>query len=167
MTEEPTVARAGIEDLDEVVAILSEAARWLLARGIVQWPDPFPPELIAPGVERDEVYLAQIDGKPAATVTLQWEDPAFCGERPPDAGYVHRLAVRREYAGRGLGSVLLDWAEGEVRAEGRSFVRLDCMRDNPVVRGYYEALGFERRGERDMGSWAAALYERRVRMVHA
>ena len=36
------VERAAPEEVDEVVAVLSEAAAWLRTRGIEQWLDPYP-----------------------------------------------------------------------------------------------------------------------------
>src|SRR5205823_916179 len=61
------------------------------------------------------------------TITLRWEDPAFWGEQPPVAGYVHAIAVRRAFAG--LGPKMLEWAEEQVRGSGRGLVRLDCRTD--------------------------------------
>ncbi len=156
------VRRAEPDDLDDVVAILSEAARWLLERGIRQWPDPFPRDRVAALLDRGELYLARVGGKPAATFALLWSDPDFWGEQPPVAGYVHAIAVRRAYAGLRLGERLLDWAEAQVAAAGRELLRLDCMRDNVVLEEYYERLGFEPRGEAVFEDFKATLFERRV-----
>ena len=157
------VRQARDDDLETVVAILSEAARWLLERGIHQWPDPFPRDRAAALVDRGEFYLAFVDGRPAATFALLWSDPAFWGEQPPVAGYVHAIAVRREYAGQRLGERLLAWAEEQIAAAGRQFLRLDCMSDNAVLRAYYERLGFEPRGEAVFHDLAATRFERRCR----
>jgi ribosomal protein S18 acetylase RimI-like enzyme len=164
VTRAPEVVEAGARDVDEVVEILSEAARWLLARGIDQWPDPFPRERIAGLAERGELYVARLDGETVATLALLWSDPTFWGEQPPDAGYVHSLAVRRSHAGSGLGTRLLDWAEDEVATAGRRFLRLDCKADNAGLRAYYERHGFELRGEVEVAVFTASLYERRCRV---
>jgi len=50
------VRRAGPPDVDEIVAMLSEAARWLLFRGIQQWPDPFPRDCVERLVRRGDFY---------------------------------------------------------------------------------------------------------------
>lgn len=157
------VREAGPADIDVVVEILSEAARWLIGRGIEQWPDPFPREPIEARVRRGEFFVAEHEGEIAATFALLWSDPAFWGERPADAGYVHVLAVRRAFSGRELGERLLAWAERRVAAAGREFLRLDCRSDNPVLQAYYERLGFERRGEARVDDFSATLFERRVR----
>jgi hypothetical protein len=49
------IALAGPADLDDVLDILSETARWLTSRGINQWVDGFPREMIAADISRGEV----------------------------------------------------------------------------------------------------------------
>jgi GNAT superfamily N-acetyltransferase len=164
---EPDVRCAGLADVDEIVAVLSEAARWLLSRGIRQWPDPFPRERVERLVRRGDFYLVWLGGEPATTLALHWRDPTFWGEQPDDAGYVHALAVRRAQAGRGLGARLLDWAEAEVVASGRDFLRLDCLAGNHALRRYYEGEGFEPRGEVAVDDFVAVRFERRCRAPDA
>ena len=161
MSEALEVRRAGPEDVDEIVEILSEAARWLCGRGIVQWPDPFPRDRVAVLAERGDFHLAYVDGAAVATLALMWSDPTFWGDRPHDAGYVHALAVRRAWAGRGLGARLLDWAQEQAAAAGREYLRLDCRAENGALRAYYERQGFDRRGEAAVDEFTSALYERR------
>ena len=52
-----------------------------------------------------ELFVAEVDRVLVATLTLQWSDVFFWGDAGGrrDAGYVHRLAVRRAHAGVGLG----------------------------------------------------------------
>jgi GNAT superfamily N-acetyltransferase len=130
-------------------------------RGIDQWPDPFPRLRVDEAFERGDLYVARSGGEIAATFTLQWEDELFWGPQPPVAGYIHAVAVRREHAG--LGRELIEWAVRAVRDSGRAYLRLDCMRDNARIREYYEALGFQHRGDTVVGGHLdASLYERAV-----
>jgi protein-tyrosine phosphatase len=98
-----------------------------------------------------------------ATLALKWNDPTFWGDRPADAGYVHALAVRRAHAGSGLGARLLAWAEEQVAAAGREYLRLDCRAENDELRRYYERQGFAPRGEVSVDEFTSALYEWRCR----
>jgi ribosomal protein S18 acetylase RimI-like enzyme len=157
------VRPAGPEDVDEIVDILSEAARWLAARGISQWPDPFPRDRVASLAEQGDFHLAWLDGETVATLALLWSDSAFWGERPDDAGYVHALAVRGAYAGHGLGGRLLAWAGEQVTRASRTYLRLDCRAENGELRRYYEGNGFEPRGEVAVDDFTSARYERRCR----
>jgi GNAT superfamily N-acetyltransferase len=153
------VERASLDEVDDVVAVLSEAAAWLRLQGIEQWPDPYPADWVEPSIRRGETYLARDGTEVVGTITLRWEDPAFWGEQPPVAGYVHGVAVRRAFAG--LGPRLLAWADEQARAAGREVLRLDCRTDNPKLRAYYEGHGFVHRGDTTVADFRTSLYERR------
>jgi GNAT superfamily N-acetyltransferase len=159
------VRAATAEEAELVAGLLDDATLWVQELGYPQWPYPFPRDEIAAAIGREEVYVAEVDGTPVATVTILHDDPVYWGERPPDALYVHKLAVRRDHAGRGLGAALVEWAAARAGAAGRGFLRLDCLRNDPGIRTYYEALGFEHCGDFDDGTRGLllSLYERRVR----
>ena len=72
------------------------------------------------------------------------------------------LAIRRRAAGTGLGRTMLRWAEREVAAAGRTYLRLDCMTANLALRSYYECAGFMHRGDVHGKTWSASRYEKRV-----
>jgi ribosomal protein S18 acetylase RimI-like enzyme len=146
-----------------VATLLDEATVWVGERGFEQWPLPFPRDALAEAIDRGEVYVAEVDGSVVATMTLLWDDPQYWGERPPDAAYVHKLAVSRASAGQRIGEAFVDWADKTAADEGRAFLRLDCMGDNPGIRAYYERLGFEHRGDLVVNGRDMSIYERPVR----
>jgi len=158
------VRRAALSDLPQVLAILSESSRWERDRKISDpWPYPFPVERVVPGLERGEVFLAFLEEPaPVATVNLSWDDARFWGPQPPVAGYVHRLAVRPRFGGRGLGRALIQWAAERVRSEQRAFLRLDCLASNARLCRYYTDLGFEPRGLVTVDGFVCAKFERPV-----
>jgi GNAT superfamily N-acetyltransferase len=145
-----------------VLAVLADAAAWLRVQGVEQWPDRFPPEWVMPTVEAGETWLAEIDGQIIGSLVVQWEDPLFWAGYRSDAGYLHRLAVRRH--GDGLGARLLLWAEGHAAAEGKSYLRLDCVAWNGSLRAYYERAGYEHVGDVTVDEFTQARYEKRVAM---
>ena len=145
-----------------VAALLDEATVWVGERGYEQWPLPFPRDELEAAVERGEVYVAEVDREVVATVTLLWDDPMYWGDQPPDAAYVHKLAVRRACAGWQIGSAIVEWADMTAAAAGRAFLRLDCLADNPGIRSYYEQLGFEHRGDLVVNNRNMSIYERPV-----
>ena len=68
------------------------------------------------------------------------ERPRFWPDVPQDeATYIHRLAVRREFAGGRVSQFMLDWAAERTASLGRRFVRLDCDAARPQLRTVYEA----------------------------
>lgn len=161
MADTLQVALAQPSDLDEVMELMTEVAQWLIQKGCEgQWPPVIPRDFIAASIERGEVYLARQGNQVVGTVTLQWSDLSMWGERPPDACYVHRLAIRRTHAGQGLGRELLRWAEQTALQQGKRYLRLDCWADNPFLPQYYTDAGFTYCGEVKVGTWRGCLFER-------
>ena len=161
--EEFEVREARIADLDAVVSMLEEAARWMVRRGVEGWTqDGFSRERIAVLIESGEMYLAVLDGWPAGTFALQWSDRETWGDVPDDAGYVHGLAIRREFAGTGLGREMLRRAELMVSLSEREYLRLDCVAENEPLNEYYRQAGFAYRGSAVVRGLEVALYEKRI-----
>ena len=151
------VTQAGPADLSVVTQILEEASAWLHGRGIDQWPKQFSADWIGPPLERGETWLANIDGVVVGTLTLTTSDPAWPAE-PLAASYLHRLAVRRSFAG--LGNDLLAWASTEAHRRGHRRLRLDCVSSNLRLRRYYTEAGFIASGEAMVHGTKVALFER-------
>ena len=161
------VAPARPDELRMAVGILDEASAWLVGRGLIGWPRPFPVATFEAMQVLGPTYLAWDGPMAVATFSLHRTDVKFWGERPGEspghARYLHKLAIRRSHAG--LGRELLGLAESLAREGGAVCLRLDCVAGNPAICGYYEAAGFEYRGEVSGPAIAApaALYEKRLR----
>ncbi len=150
------------EDLDLVIGILDEAAEWLESKGFpTRWHTAqLAGEKFLSQIRQNEVFLARIGEETVGTLTLQWSDPVFWQGDSADAGYVHKFAVRRAYAGRRIGEAMLQWAEGQASRAGKNYLRLDCLANNKKIREYYERAGFIHRGDTQPLGWRASLYEK-------
>lgn len=157
------VIRAQLSDINEVQAILEGARQWLLSKGINQWPYPIAKDWLAKRISEHEVYLASVNGITIGTVTIQWSDEETWGEMPDDAGYIHQIAIRRDFKGNGLGMGLLGWAEKRIASQNKQFARLDCWSENPKLCAYYENAGyiFQRLVATKYG-WSVNLYEKEI-----
>jgi len=161
--EELEIRVAQTADLDAVLSMLEGAARWMVRQGVEGWtPNSFSRRRIADLIEGGEMYLAVLDGQPVGTFALQWSDRETWGNVPDDAGYVHGLAIRREFAGLGLGRELLRRAERMVYRAKRAYLRLDCVADNEALNAYYLRAGFGYRGRAVVRGLAVRLYEKRA-----
>jgi len=158
---ETRIRQATPPDVGVVVDILGEAPRCLELAGMPMWKGlELEPAQIASDVEAGLFYLAERSGDPAATVRYQLEDPVFWPDaRLGDAAYVHRLAVRRRYAGTGLSAALLRWAAERTRTLGRGYLRLDCEASRPRLREVYESVGFRYHSDRRVGPYFVSRYE--------
>jgi ribosomal protein S18 acetylase RimI-like enzyme len=91
-------------------------------------------------------------------LALQRSDEETWGTVAGDAGYVHGLAIRRGFAGTGLGRELLRWAENMVAASGKKYLRLDCVAENTAFNEYYVRAGFGCRGRVPVRWLEVSLY---------
>ncbi|MDR2686233.1 MAG: DNA-3-methyladenine glycosylase [Oscillospiraceae bacterium] len=167
-------------DVDAAIDIMREAARWQIGRGTPLWgletltrarlDNPAGEFIVAwaDGTQRS-------DGAPphaAACCLLSFEDKLFWPEIPAGAsGFLHKLAVRRKFAGTGVAARLAAHAERLCREKGVPMLRLDTDLRRPKLCAIYEGLGFRRVGVRAMrlpqeglGQCDVALYEKTLPM---
>ena len=161
MPSEAQIRQATPQDVDVVSSILKEAARWLEPAGMPLWREgELEPASIGADVRAGLFFLAECSGDPAGTVNFQLDDPLFWPEaRPQEAAYIHRLAVRRAYAGTGLSTALLRWAAERAQPLGLRYLRLDCVASRPRLRAVYERFGFEHHSDKQVGPYFVSRYQ--------
>lgn len=162
------IARSDAPEIS--AAIIEEVAAWGTAHGFPNWipgsftgPDSRGVSHLLGDIAAGGLYLAWRGDDAVATISLLERDPIFWPEAGNEALYIHRFAVRRSAAGAGRSAVL--WSIGEARRRRRRFVRLDCLEDNPGIRGYYESFGFVAVDEKLINGTAYTLYEISVARV--
>lgn len=127
------------EQLQCAADILREAAQWMIDTGNPNWdPAVFSAETVRQTPDA-VVYLALVDGEPAGTLQLVRYDPFFWPNLadPYDALFMHKVAVRRRFAGQGVAYKMFDAVCDLARAEGRPFVRVECRGDRPKLCAFY------------------------------
>src|SRR3954468_23429150 len=114
----PSVRQATREDTEKVAEVLCEAAQWLAQSGMPMWRDnELVPSQIAADVTDGLFFIADCDGEAAGVVKFQLEDGQFWPDVPQsESAFVHRLAVRRGFAGGAVSSALLSWAVEKARS---------------------------------------------------
>jgi GNAT superfamily N-acetyltransferase len=139
------IARAGVEAVPEADHLIREAADWLIAKGEPLWgPNETSFEELQRIARAGELVIGRLAREAAACMYLHDEDRLFWPQcKPGEAFYIHRLAVARKFAGRGFAQAMLEWAEDEVRATDRAFLRLDCEA-RPKLLALYANAGFSR-----------------------
>jgi GNAT superfamily N-acetyltransferase len=156
------IRQATPEDVAAVAALLSEAARWVeTLDGTTMWVEgELTDDRVATEIEAGLFFVAERDGHVAGAVRFQIEDELFWPDMAGnDSAFVHRLAVRRRYAGQGVSTALLQWAADYARSIGKHYLRLDCDAERSRLRGVYERFGFRLHSFRQVGSYYVARYE--------
>ena len=159
------IRQARSPDITKVAEILLEAAQWLERRGMRMWrDDELVPARLAADVSAGLFFIAEHNDEPAGVIKFQLEDEEFWPDLPSgESGFVHRLAVRRSFAGGEVSSVLLNWALERTRSLGKKYLRLDCEASRPKLRALYERFGFVHHSDRQVGPYFVSRYEYRIK----
>ena len=167
-------------DLNEVRWLVHQAADWLTrSKGTDQWATPWPTreardQRLLTGIRHRRTWIVWDDGVPAATVTIAarpqpviWSQPDPECDLSESAVYAHRLITARDYAGRGLGAELIDWAglRGQ-HLYGAKWIRIDVWTSNAALHDYYRGRGFKRCGScADPHYPSGALFQKPVAAI--
>jgi len=159
------IRQAASADADAIVETLAEAASWVEELdGTIMWVEgELEQERVREEAEAGMFVVGEVDGRVAGAMRIQLEDRLFWPELDAtDSAFVHRLAVRRAFAGRGISTALLEWAVDRARTLGKRYVRLDCDADRARLRALYERFGFRLHSYRQVGSYYVSRYELRI-----
>jgi GNAT superfamily N-acetyltransferase len=162
------IRQATAVDVATVSSILVEAANWLSECGMPMWrADELLPDRIAMDIRDGLFFLGEREGEPAGTIKFQLSDLEFWPDVPPqESAFIHRLAVRRRFAGESVSSALLSWALERAVLLDRRFLRLDCEASREKLRAVYERFGFQHHSDRQVGPYFVARYEFPLRINH-
>jgi len=152
---------------ETIYVLLEENRQWLHGLGINQWILPFTKDWVEQSIARGEFFVAKRSQEVVGVFRLIHCDPVIWDEIIAEDGiYIHTLAIRRKDEGQGIGRSLLAWAEKYTKDQGRQYLRLDCMADNPRLCEYYRCAGFVSRGVKEIQFpnflWKAELFEKEV-----
>lgn len=154
--------KAKKEDFQTVFKILEESSRWLLSKGNRQWPAEWiqrkKPE-IEHAVASGLFSCVTINDEVVAVVELLSAPEKIWKYDDSKAMYIHKLAVSRKYAGKGVGKSLLEEIAKTEFSKGVKALRLDCVAENKGLRRYYESFGFIFKGIAFNGEIDLALFE--------
>lgn len=140
--------------------VLLEAAHWLQAIGQPLWKEgELLPDRLLADVKAGLFYLACVDGEAAGVFKMQDEDALFWPDVPVgESIFIHRVAVRRKFAGGRLTTAMVDYAKQTTAALGKRFLRLDCTA-RPKLCRVYESHGFLKHSERQVGPYFVIRYQ--------
>ena len=156
-----TVRQARAADAATIQDMLTEAAGWVDAMGVIMWDEgELAPSRVDGEVAAGQFFIADVDGEAAGAVRFQLEDQLFWPDLTrDDSAFIHRLVVRRRYRGLGVSTALMQWAASRARELGKRYLRLDCDANRPKLRTLYERFGFQFHSFRQVGAYYVARYE--------
>ena len=159
------IRQATSADADAIVDTLAEAARWVEELdGTIMWVEgELEDERIRAEARSGMFVVAEVEGRVAGAMRFQLEDRLFWPDlEEAESAFVHRLAIRRAFAGQGISTALLEWAVHRAHALGKRFLRLDCDAERSRLRAFYERFGFRLHSYRQVGSYYVSRYELQI-----
>lgn len=129
---------------DDFLAILREVAYWLVDSQQELWaPDTLTAANLINDNTRGNCYVMYADGIPAAAFILQWKSPLYFPDVPDNtAGFIHKLAIRRLFAGQNLFTAVLDFCQQQCQNRGIHELQLETDANRPALMRFYERNGF-------------------------
>lgn len=153
-----TMIQATEDNIGIASMILCEAAIWLEQKGQPLWPvEEVSREVLAKRVS--QYYICYSDGEPAGTLRFQLEDHELWPEITDNKStFIHKLAVPRNFAGKGVSTAMLQWAADTTRNIGKNFLRVDFDPSRPALKWFYESFGFIFHSSKVMGDFFVHRY---------
>lgn len=129
-------------DVAESIFIMREAASWLANIGKPLWDvNMLSKEKLQQPAE--DFVVMWNNQKSISTLLLSYEDKIFWPEVPKNSsGFIHKLSIKREFAGQNLGIKIIEFAIKECKLKGIKMLRLECDSQRRKLCNFYEGLGF-------------------------
>lgn len=142
--------RATMADLPALMVIVQEAIELLKQQGSPQWQNGYGPtqEKISKMIQKQEMYVLEDQIIVAMGALVHGIDPVYTaieeGEWQGDAPYIsiHRVAVARQFTGKGLAKKILELLVNEAKKQGIDDVRIDTHQLNVGMQKAILSSGF-------------------------
>jgi len=160
-----TIRQASSEDIPVIEGILLDAVNWLDSIGNSLWTKK---QVSWQGLSRyyspENFYIAYLDGEAVGYMALVDYDPMLWSDiKKGESLFIHKLAVKRTGAGKGVSKVLIHFAKKKCKDRNIKYLRLDCDLLRDKVRKIYENEGFVCVDQRCLwGKYHTAFYVQEV-----
>ena len=141
--------RATIEEIPSIWTILQHAVALRRIDGSNQWQDGYPnPEVIKRDVDKGFGYvLTERETIIGYCAILINDEPEYAGIKGKwlsndDFVVFHRLAVAKDYLGKGFGKKIIEYIEAFARTNNICSVKADTNYDNVAMLKIFEKLGY-------------------------
>ena len=159
-----TIVEISSDRAAEVATILLAASAWSKLNSSFVWhAQDISVELLTAHSEKGELFGWIENCEILGCMLLVHEDKVhWPDDRPGEALYLHKLAVKRSHAGIGIGEALVAFACRAAKSRGINLLRLDTVPETRLP-AYYERQGFvaDPQGPADYaGRWLIRMQKR-------
>ena len=139
-----------VSDIDAILNITKSCAINMIQNDIYQWNERYPDRgSFINDAENQELYVYVINGKVVACISLcvhidEVYLPVKWKTKNDNNLYIHRLAVHPGFQKKGVGKILMDFAEEYAKEKKFVSIRLDTFSVNKRNLKFYESRGYGR-----------------------
>lgn len=143
---------ANYSDLEQITKIIKTVCQEMHLQGNDQWDDNYPVTAdFANDIQKKELYVSEINGLVSGFICINYSQPeeyakiSWSSNQKPMI--LHRMAVAPDFRGGGIGSILLQFAEGIAQDSGVNYLRSDTNSLNDKMNALFRKLGYVFVGE--------------------
>lgn len=156
------IRKATNKDIVYIEEILQDVVLWMHDNGIGNlWnKDNIKWNHLSRMYEIGDFYIAFYKDMPVACMAITDYDSNYWNEIPKgESLYIHKLAVKRMYAGMGISTKLIDFSKNLAYRRKIETIRLDCNKQRTKLCKLYENNGFRYEKEKFVAkNYLIALY---------
>lgn len=129
---------------NDFLTVLREVGQWLTDTNQEMWQlDTLTSDNLFDEHTQNNCYVLYADSEPAAAFILQWKDPLYYPDVPDNtAGFIHKVAIRRQFSGQDLFAHVLNFCRSECLARNIHEIQLETDATRPALLRFYERHGF-------------------------
>lgn len=156
------IKQAGENDILIIEEILLDSVIWMKKNKLQnQWDEEsIKWNSLSKDYQINDFYINYQNRVPVACIAITDLDTKYWPEIPKGKSlYIHKLAVKREFAGKGISKELINFAKNLSIRNGINSLRLDCNLQRNKLKMLYENEDFIYAGKKNLGNnYDMALY---------
>ena len=136
---------AEINDINDIMKMIHDCANDLIGQNIFQWNEKYPNrDIFLTDIEKKNLFIYKNNSGVIGCVALSYDKDIEYNDikwltKDDKNLYVHRLAVDPKYQKKGIGRLLMDFAEDYARDNKLKSVRLDTFSKNERNNRFYKS----------------------------
>lgn len=146
------IRKATYSDIDDILKLTKDCAKYLISNEIYQWNENYPnKKAFLKDVDRSEIFVLSKENQIIGSITISdLMDDEYLPIKwlTPNENnlYIHRLSVHPEYQKRGYAQQLMTFAEQFAINNAYTSIRLDTFSKNISNQKFYELRQYKRLG---------------------
>ncbi len=145
-----TIEKANISDLQDIVSITRNCAKYMIEKEIFQWNELYPSkEILENDIKLKQIWKLTFEEKIVGIIVLtEIEDKEYKNvkwlSKERKFLYVHRLAINPSFQKRGFAQKLMDFAENYAKKNNYKSIRLDTFSQNKRNQKFYKKRNYKK-----------------------